>query len=179
LSGRNPRDAVQAYLDRLQASLSCVSKTRFNVSGRHAEAEEPHSLTTAEDPISLKDSRILLSINQRYKIVKTSKPELGPWKVSTFAYSYWVMDSEGREVLLYQWAKPGQSLSSVDFPHLHLGPGAGDLISEFDKAHLPSGRIAFEEIVRLAVEMGAEPLREDVDDVLTKNLAIFREYKTW
>jgi hypothetical protein len=89
------------------------------------------------------------------------------------------MDPKEREVLLYQWAKPGQSLSPVDFPHLHLGPGAGDLISEFDKTHLPTGRIAFEEIVRLAMEMGAKPLRDDFDDVLTKNFAIFRKYRTW
>jgi hypothetical protein len=54
-------------------------------------------------------------------------------------------------------------------PHLHLGAGAaeGRLRPDLAGAHLPTGHIALQDVLRLAIaELGVRPTRPDWDDVL-------------
>jgi hypothetical protein len=69
-------------------------------------------------------------------------------------------DADGREVLSFQWHPGGRS--PVTWPHLHLGAGAEVGRAELTSAHLPTGRVAIEEVLGLAIsELGVEPLRGD------------------
>lgn len=76
----------------------------------------------------------------------------------------------GSEVIAYHWH--AASGGDVAFPHVHIGIGAtgGDtrmLAGRFHKAHFPTGVIAIEDVIRLAItEFGARPRRPNWETVL-------------
>ena len=99
-----------------------------------------------------------------YRVVE-DPGEGGPWKVRTAAYYYPLHDSNDQEVISYHWHPESQS--PVQFPHLHLGPGAAIGRPELSTAHLPTGRVELPDVLLLAVrDFGIAPLREDWADVL-------------
>jgi hypothetical protein len=96
---------------------------------------------------------------------------LGPWKVKTVAYTYSIEDIDGEiEVFSFHWHPYAQG--SVDWPHLHVG-------GRHRKVHVPTGRVAIEQVVALAVEMGAEPLKDNWRTVLDKTLGRHLQFRTW
>ena len=98
-----------------------------------------------------------------YRIVE-AEGERGPWKVRGAGYDYAIRQDED-ELVTYHW-HPEQH-TGVTWPHLHVGTAAlagGGLLSR--KSHLPSRRIALEQVLRLAVELGAEPELADWEDAL-------------
>ena len=96
--------------------------------------------------------------------------------MATAAYYYTLGVESGPENLGYHW----HPFSGVRFPHLHLSAGSGVDRDELHKAHLPTGRIALEQVVRLAIaEFAVEPLRPDWDEVLTEAQQRFEEHRTW
>jgi hypothetical protein len=64
----------------------------------------------------------------------------------------------------YHWHPAGRS--PIVLPHLHLG---GDVARpKFTTVHLPTGRIALEEVLRFAItELDVRPLRGDWATVLS------------
>jgi len=80
-------------------------------------------------------------------------------------YYYTLSDSENREILSYHWHpdQPGM----VAYPHLHLGPGAQLGWRKLAGAHLPTGQVRLEDLLRLAIgELGVQPRRKDWKEVL-------------
>jgi len=71
--------------------------------------------------------------------------------------------ADGSMILAYHWHPVG--VSPVTWPHLHL---AGQVAAiPFDKAHLPTGPVTLQDVLRFAiVDLGVEPLRPDWRDVL-------------
>jgi len=68
----------------------------------------------------------------------------------------------------------------VTFPHLHLEHGARIEREEFEGAHLPTGRVAFEDFVRLLiVDFGVPPEKEDWEEVLLQSRAEFERDRSW
>lgn len=145
------------------------------MTGRHAG--EPHVLLLNRgEPAALKGG-LTLHLLQQYEVVEATG-ERGPWKVSTRAYHYELDDEEGRELLAYHWHPRPPSPHTQ--PHLHLGAAAMIGHRAFTKAHLPTGRIALEDFLRLAIEdFGVVPLREDWSEVLGQSLGVFEEWRTW
>jgi hypothetical protein len=48
------------------------------------------------------------------------------------------------------------------------------------RLHIPTGRVAFEEVVRLLItELRVEPNRDDWREILRDSEDRFREYRTW
>ncbi len=104
--------------------------------------------------------------------------EHGPWKVTVAAYDYVFSDVTGRELVAYHWHPGGAS--HVDSPHLHLGVATGISHAGLREAHLPTGRVSLESIVRLAIEaFGVRPLRADWRRVLDQGEAAFNRRRTW
>lgn len=102
----------------------------------------------------------------------------GPWKTTTAAYVYELQDSDSRALLSYHW-HPGEG-STVTFPHLHLGPAAQLGHRPLATAHLPTNRIALEDMLRLAItEFDVEPLKNDWAEVLSRTEASYDEWRTW
>jgi hypothetical protein len=88
-----------------------------------------------------------------------------PWTVSTFGYSYALREPEGPEIIAYHW-HPGRR-SPIDFPHLHLGAGAGIGREELQKAHIPTGRVELEDVLLMAIrEFGVRSRRDDWQEIL-------------
>lgn len=108
-----------------------------------------------------------------YRVVLAGEAgERGPWKVETLAYSHGLETPEAREIIAYHW-HPGQG-SEITYPHLHLGAGIGADLGILEKTHIPTGRIALEDVLRFAIsELGVEPQREDWSEVLAETQAAF------
>lgn len=101
-----------------------------------------------------------------------------PWKVTTVSYFYTLRESDGPEIISYQW-HPNVP-DSVRYPHLHLGYGAQVGRPEFDRAHLPTGRVMLEDFVRLLIEsFGVPPARDNWEEVLAESRAEFEADRSW
>jgi hypothetical protein len=85
---------------------------------------------------------------QNYRVVEYEGLR-GPWKVQIVAYYYTLSNENEQEILAYHW-HPAQQ-SEITFPHLHIGPGVHLDPESLGEAHLPTGRIAVEDVIRLAI----------------------------
>jgi hypothetical protein len=184
LSGRSPREAVDASIHRLQVALSCVTPAVLRTStGGHDDRTKVHALLLNNgDPAPLRarprHTKIRLGVKAQYRIVEDPGPR-GPWKVRTAAYEYAIETEDGREVLVYHWHPNANS--PVTFPHVHVGSTELKTDGVLDhKDHLPTGRVALQQVIRLAVsDFGAKPLRADWPDVLEQTEAMFQAQRTW
>jgi hypothetical protein len=89
------------------------------------------------------------------------------WEARTAGYMYALYDRSGREVLAYHWHPEGRS--HITAPHLHLGAGAEVSRRDLADAHLPTGDIALEDVLRLAItDLGVRPLRRNWSDILDR-----------
>lgn len=151
----------------------------INVSGGYHVAEHSHALTLGDGDFQpLRGPHDLsLSVAQRYRIIEFEGPR-GPWKVTTVAYAYVLQRGRGQEVFAYHWSPAGPG--RVRRPHVHLGPGAEVGFEPLSGAHLATGRIALEDVLRLAIEeLAVEPLRDDWSDVLDLTQAGYEDWRTW
>lgn len=63
---------------------------------------------------------------------------------------------------------------------MHLGPGAEIGFAPLHRAHLPTGRIAIEDLLRIAItEFGARPRRTDWQEVLDQTQGGYEAWRTW
>jgi hypothetical protein len=174
--GKTPREAVKAYLEPLQKNVAIVCKGVLRAN--NYDKLDQVSVLTLEEPAPLHGRpNLYVSFTQQYKIIKDS--ENGPYKVKTLYYSYAVETESAQEIAGYHWHPEG--VSPVRFPHLHLGPAALIAREELNrKAHFPTGRVAFEEIVEfLIATFGVEPDRALWQELVEKTKSMFKKSKTW
>ena len=184
MAGKTTAEAVQNFLDPLQRAVSCVTEAVLSVGGGyHASPvnnpQQRHVLTFHKSPAVLgRDKRFALDLVQHYRVVE-GEGARGPWKVTTVAYYYTLlMAATAQEVLGYHWHPHGRS--DITSPHLHLYEGAGTLHHNLRKAHLPTGRMAVEDILRLAItHFQIVPLRQDWDTILTATQDAFQQWRVW
>jgi hypothetical protein len=160
-------------------------------------ADSPHRLAFRNpEPVRLAGpGRLSLRVEHYYRVRRKGTGNL--WKVETAAYLYSIYDAEVREIIAYHW-RP--HVTGAVFPHLHLSYGLvsatvleraalssahNGLRPDFAAAHLPTRRIALEDVLRTVIEqLGVEPRREHRrkwDTMLqdTRALFLFREDRTW
>ena len=82
----------------------------------------------------------------------------------------------------YHWHPDGPG--GATYPHLHLGlacgvpPRPAGLIHP--DVHIPTGRVALEDLLRLAIEqLEVKPLRDDWAEVLAASQRAFEESQSW
>lgn len=175
LPAKSRAQAVNRYKGFLQKSLSCVSHAVWHTAEAQRGGKGEFVLLTREAPLSLHcpdREPIYLTATQNFHLEKDHR-FTGEWKVKTDRYEYTVSFSETLEPELLAWHwHPG---SKVDKPHLHARLG-GSLA----KAHLPTGRVSFEEVLLCLIhDLGVKPVREDWVGVLGETEARFAEYRTW
>jgi len=110
---------------------------------------------------------------QHYRIIEFPG-ERGPWKVQTVTYYYTLEEGTPphRELIAYHWHPHGHS--PITYPHLHLYAGTGAIHHRIPEAHFPTGRIALEQVFRLAIEhCQVDPLRSDWASVLDQTQQVF------
>lgn len=190
MAGETPAEAVQNYVDPLQKAVSCVTKAVLDVSGGYYASDKPHSLAFGGGlPQRLSGSNLYLSIVQLYRVVEDEDLERGLWRATITQYVYTLRrastswESDKPETLIsYQWhPRPG---ARYNYPHLHLGAASGigpageSLLS--NKSHIPTGRIAVEDVIRFAIsQLGVRPLREDWSEVLDETQGRHERYRSW
>ncbi|CAN5423340.1 hypothetical protein BH10ACT3_BH10ACT3_02810 [soil metagenome] len=110
-----------------------------------------------------------ISVSMHYAVVKHEDPDKGPWKATTTGWIYHLYSSKGEKLAMYHWHPIG--ISPITTPHLHV-PG--------QKCHYPTGRVLVEDVLAVAVELGAEP-RDATKwrDIEERNRANFLKGATW
>lgn len=153
---------------------------------------EPHAVTFARDPILLAGpANLYLSVNHLYRVLRSD--DKGHWKVRTAAYYYEFEDIDERELIAFHWHP--ETVPSVPYPHLHINRGvvAMDMListgvssqhnplrPEIAAAHIPTSRIALEQVIELAIrQFDVPPLRADWQSVLGANLRLFDRARSW
>lgn len=181
MAGDTPYEAFVKFRDPLQKAFSCVNKDAhlWALGTNGYEPGQEHALVPdGGEPVQLFGPRRLgLRSLFRYRIVE-AEGERGPWKVSTTGYYHALEDEGEQEILTYHWHPGGES--AIDFPHLHIERGIGASLGEIHKYHIPTGRIALEDVLRLAVlEFKAEPIRADWADILDTTQEAYEAWRSW
>jgi hypothetical protein len=176
--GNRPAEAVKAYIEPLQQSLSCITNSIIRPSGY--DVDTVLTVTLAQPTVDLltHDGEVLrLSFAQGFSIKKSLL--FSGYKITTRSYMYALENESHHEIISYHWHPDTESETTT--PHFHIGYGAGDrLRSDVRKCHFPSGRIAFEQFCHVLIKhFGVMPERDDAIAVLEANLAIFEAHKTW
>jgi hypothetical protein len=165
-ASRTPAEAVERYRGRIVRLLSCVTSAHTTVSGYHA-SDLPHRLSLADgDPVRLRgELRLALDATEQYRVYE----DADGWHVEIVGYLY-AVQYEGRELVAYHWHPHGDS--PITWPHMHVGADIRVGDRWLGKVHLPTGAVALECVVALAIaELGAEPLREDWERLIGEAVA--------
>jgi hypothetical protein len=175
--GDTPHAAVASYVRPLQVAISCVSNAVFGNRGGHFVSEKPHVLTLSNGPVRLRRASgaldLVLSVSQQYRIV--------PWedrfRVHTLKYAYKIDNwTDGYEIMAYHWDPDGRA----KYPHLHLSHGTPIGRNDLLGAHLPTGRIALEDVIQFLIEFfEVVPARADWAECLEHSREQFRKHRTW
>jgi hypothetical protein len=105
----------------------------------------------------------------RYCIINNDEAQK-PWKVH-----HWLglFATEFRQGTCRRLPLASQITPDIPFPHLHVYP-------ETVRRHYPTGRVLIEDVLGLAVEMGAEPRdKEKWARVSKRNIENFKKGATW
>ncbi len=168
---RNPAAAQERYRHFMQQSLSCISDAVFYVAPRTKGEREKRALVCQPDPLELTSEtggRLYLSIGHNFRVVPDDR-FAGEWKVRTEGYFYRVRYSEDASGELFAWHWHPEVRSE---PHLHVARISG--------LHVPSGRVAFESIIRMLIDdLHVIPNRDDWQEVLAETEQRFQAFRTW
>lgn len=181
MAGRTPHEALEAFIGPLQQSLSCITDAVLDTHKRGNKEypnRESYSITTnAGKPADLLcDNGLSLSFIMWYRVVKDDA-DRDPWRATTTGYYYSLDDSNQKEIVAYHWHP---TISDIDFPHLYIEQGSGVTRKELFRAHLPTGRIALEDMIWCTIrDFSIQVLRDDWVGVLTRNRDAFRTLQTW
>jgi hypothetical protein len=189
LPGRTPQEAVRHYTQALQDALSCVVQGRLVRLAANPFEPDPaiHPIAlNGDEPAPLRGpARLYLVVNQNYSIVRTEDETSPRWKVSTRGYFYGLQTEQGAEAVSFHWSpRPGEMIAR---PHAHVGrrllstPITLGLASfDLPRVHIPTGRVALEEVIRMAIqEFAVEPRREDWEQVLERTQSASQRWGSW
>lgn len=174
MPGRSSGAAREAFLEPLRRALSCVTTAQLFVPGSKSPGDV-EALALSEEPLRLRSTRIdggvQLKLVQQFRLVCETPTA---WHVSTEAYFYRLNDGAGSELISWHW----HPQTGVSYPHLHVAAGLLDR-----RAHLPSGRVSIESVLRLLLtDLGVPPTREHLHDytrVLDETEATFITHRRW
>lgn len=187
MAGATPYEAFDSFRAPLGRAISCVGREAhvwalIGTNG-YGPGQEHALAPNLGEPVRLRGTsasgEVELDLLSRiwYRVVSTER-ERSLWRIETLAYSHRLETISAQEIVAYHW-HPGTS-SGITHPHLHIGTGIGTSPGLLDKTHIPTGRVALEDVLRFAIlELGIEPQREDWREVLDETQAAFEERRTW
>lgn len=182
MAGRTPYDAVEAFRSPIAEALGCFGHVSLSPApgdtpgdrktNRYVEGSVRTFGINAGRGMVLKSQGkpITLLLAIQVEIVAGREDVAGEWfKVSTRKWIH-VLRRDDREMVAYHWHpdEPGDKT----YPHLHLDGKSSP--------HYPTGRVLIEDLLMLAVEMGAEPVdRARWDECHERNRSNFALGATW
>ena len=166
----------------MQSAVGCITHSRFVGRLPHLpQLNRTYTLPLNDgDPVSLRSSPgVVFSAGQKFRIIDDNPVERGQYRATTIQYWYQFATMDGSKLFTWHWTPETRDPGQRRFPHLHIGSGLVDpngpfLPDTLSGRHIPTGRVSIEAIVRFAIEeLGAEPVRQDWDGVLTEGHASF------
>ena len=150
-----------------------MTRARFNTEG-HREPSTIHGAELGAIPAPLRGALPLrLRLALRYHLEDIGAPS-GPWVVRIDEYYYALTNADNVELFAYHWHPSGRSW--VNWPHLHLGPSLGQLSRAANQAHFPTGLVALEDVLRLAIHwFGVVPYQATWEAILGETRHLFAE----
>lgn len=125
--------------------------------GAYLAPTQPRAIVLNDgDEVLLRASvPIGISVAEQFALDETADG----WSARVLAYFY-VLAQDRSEILSYHWHPAGSS--SVRTPHLHVGAEIRVGERWLPKIHIPTGPIALQDLLILAIEeLGVEPIRDD------------------
>jgi hypothetical protein len=169
-------DAFERYADPLKRVLACVTTCHLRRRYIDGDKTELQEFFLVNSPTTFAGSNLILDFSQYFHVVKSK--EMGKFVVKTEAYVYSILTADTeKELFAFHW----EPHSKVKFPHVHLGFGAkGHGLPIDNRAHIPSGRVAVEDVVTfLIADLGIKPLKDDWEDVIARERVQFMKNKNW
>ena len=122
-------------------------------------------------------SKLFIDINQHIEDPSSANG----FKVSTKFYLYSIADENNNDLIGFHY-HPELTEDPVPYPHIHAyaDQDARFLSLNLHKRHIPSGRVALEDVVRWLIdEMKVTPIRDDWDTVLAEAKEKFTSNRSW
>jgi hypothetical protein len=184
LPGRTSKEAVDAFTAPLRQSLSCILGPAAVLKGTgDAPTGGPYLVVlygqTGPAPLG-GPHNIGLVFQHTYVVVPTG--EAGSrYRVHSRSYSYELTTTDERPLLRYDWHPDSDDEGAIPYPHLHLSGHTKPV--DLTHAHLPTGRVSLEEVLRFAISQLAVPVHRDHQadwaQILEANEAAFRAHSSW
>jgi hypothetical protein len=166
----------------MRESLACLLPPRYFLQARGAKPEGgPYPLVlvgSGGEPIPLGGPHAVgIFLSHQYAVVPVGTAG-GSWRVHSRDNIYELTIAEGRTLLRYDWHPDSDIEGGVLYPHLHLRCHVEPV--NLTHAHLPTGRVALEAVIRFALrDLEVPPQRSDWADVLDRNEQAFIAARTW
>jgi hypothetical protein len=146
VAGRTPTAAVKAFVEPIKAALGLFASGNVTADSYKPDNEGVLVFNGGEVVKLHGGNKVGLTVSMRYRIIQAGAGR-GPWKVTTTGYMYDVLLDEKK---LYEYHWHPISASHEVRPHLHCS-------AALDKGHIPTGRVMIEDVLNLAVQLGARP----------------------
>ncbi len=153
----SPSEAAELHRANVARALSCVARSHVVSGGAHLAPTQPRAIVLNDgDEVLLRASApIGISVAEQFALIETADG----WSARVLAYFY-VLAQDRSEIMSYHWHPTGPS--SVRTPHLHVGAEIRVGERWLPKIHIPTGPIALQDLLILAIEeLGVEPIRDD------------------
>jgi hypothetical protein len=120
----------------------------------------------ARPPVRLRGAEPLaLEVTHLYRVEDPTST--GDWTTRTIGYRYQLYLPNETELLAFHWHP--EDPNPVKFPHLHLSAGAQLGFPALARAHIPTGPVSLQAVLRFAIEdLGVRPLRADWPEILSE-----------
>lgn len=183
MPGRTPQEAFKAFVEPLQAGISCIAQAKVCASKGGKDALGTlHSLYLTGSPrryVPLSGVPLEFCGFMEYELIETGGKGDDRYRVTTKGYGYSIRTLQGERLVSWHWHPDG--LSHETRPHMHLEEG---LIGKSDhtnsKKHLIDERVTFETVVRNIIEFfGARPLVTDWDRRLHDSEDVHKMFRSW
>lgn len=182
MAGDSPSEALANYVRPLQRAVACVHpNARFATDCHNPRDGKVHNLILAgNEPIRVAAvsgrPSFLVFVHQAFVIVQEQEKARGPWRASTRAYTYAVMEDNDtqREIVAYHW-HPGEQ--GFGEPHLHIPDHPNTYM---EHAHIPSGRVSLEAFVWFLIrEFKVKAHLSGYRGILEQSETQFRRFRSW
>lgn len=179
MDARTANEAVDTFYADLSLAISCVTQAVPQM-GWYRRQAEVLTVTLAEgETVSLRsEAGLRFGTTIQYRVLQDVASRR--WDVRTVAYVHVIADAQDHELLSYHWHPEWRGQTS--FTHMHIGT---TLLAEayrrsFGKRHLPTGRVALEDVLWALIEdLAVKPLRPDWRDRLTETRQHFEDRQSW
>lgn len=152
----------------MSLSLNCIDSNVQWLTPDDRKVDHPFQMILSQVPLTLLTETSEVRLVARQRLTPYFDTDNDEYRCSTNAYHYTLSDEHHAEMVSWHW-HPDTSPA----PHVHVPA----LDSSF---HIPSGRVAFERVVRFLIEdIGVVPARDDWDEVLAEQEARHRKWRKW